>query len=230
MKTLLTLSLLMLACSSGWAQPDSTTVSLAQASFSDDNLALISKLNHIQIMDLIFADTSLRGQVLRLHLSEYRAGELVQSDSFGITCGEQTFYMYTNNFEGREGLDTLVYELDYCDQLRFPAKDTMCRIKLGGKWQGDSLRLIIDYPRMKIPTTLSGASNYKLWRIHAGSDMRVPLGEAFPIVAYTPPVSGTQGFGYYCLLGAEQVADWHRVFGIEHFYVFWLTVEARQGR
>lgn len=213
------LFLLILLPAALYAQNDSTTLIIKTV--EDKDLKLSNELNGIQIMKLVCPDTTVLGKRFKLQIHEYKGGEIVDQDSFGLTCEDQRFPVVI-------GQDTMYYTLNLCEKFAY-TEDCIkeeFQIKFGGKLNIDTFDLRIKYPGIYLSKKLKGDDSYLLKSMDCiiNQEFRFPLNEMVPILAYTPPFKTGQ-IDAYCLLDTKEPGDWHIEYKLDHFYIFYLEIE-----
>jgi len=122
--------------------------------------------------------------------------------------------------------DTLIYEIDFTDKTGFGNSTKSVTLTFAGILKKDKFELKIEYPGLGITQELNGKENYSLRAIGSSSDnIKVPINNEFPIMAYTPPFDTGAGLNSYCMLGEESVLDWYEKFKVKHYYVIYLEIK-----
>ncbi len=72
-----------------------------------------------------------------------------------------------------------------------------------------------------------GKSDYSLRLANSCSDnkIKVPINQAYPILAYSPPFDTGSNLQSYCLLGEENIHDWYSKFKVKHYYAIYIEIK-----
>ncbi|MDU1891903.1 MAG: hypothetical protein E6767_14545 [Dysgonomonas sp.] len=200
------------------AQSDSTTISFF---YLERDQALLNKLNDIQYIGISCKDKDMKGKRFILSIDEYKEGIKTSIDTTNMKCKDDTIQI-------NAGDKIINYIINFCDKMSFSQDSEEFKIRLAGKLQEDSLKLIIDYEAISMTNKLYGKDSYSLRDISCSpdSEIRVPLYQKYPLLAYTPPFeTGSGGLDSYCLLGMEEVDKWFEKFNVKHYYIINLKIE-----
>ena len=200
-----------------FSQTDSTKI--YYKNIEDRNLRTICDLSDIQIEKIFCNDTLLRGKVFNVIIKEFKKGKVNSTKNLNISAEKQQIPMVVNG-------DTLIYEIDYTDKTGFGNSTESLTLTFAGILKKDKFKLKIEYPGVGITQELNGKENYSLRAINSSSDnIKVPVNNEFPILAYTPPFDTGFGLNSYCMLGEESVLDWYEKFKVKHYYVIYLEIK-----
>ena len=200
-----------------FSQTDSTKI--YYKNIEDRNLRTICDLSDIQIKKIFCNDTLLRGKVFNVIIKEFKKGKVNSTKNLNISAEKQQIPMVVNG-------DTLIYEIDYTDKTGFGNSTESLTLTFAGILKKDKFKLKIEYPGVGITQELNGKENYSLRAINSSSDnIKVPVNNEFPILAYTPPFDTGSGLNSYCMLGEESVLDWYEKFKVKHYYVIYLEIK-----
>jgi hypothetical protein len=200
-----------------FSQTDSTKI--YYKNIEDRNLRTICDLSDIQIEKIFCNDTLLRGKVFNVIIKEFKKGKVNSTKNLNISAEKQQIPMVVNG-------DTLIYEIDYTDKTGFGNSTESLTLTFAGILKKDKFKLKIEYPGVGITQELNGKENYSLRAINSSSDnIKVPVNNEFPILAYTPPFDTGSGLNSYCMLGEESVLDWYEKFKVKHYYVIYLEIK-----
>jgi hypothetical protein len=200
-----------------FAQNDSTTIKFEYIENSD--LILMNKLNGIQMITMSCNDTLNINKRFHISIAEFENGEIKDIDSLTLPCEILKIPVVV-------GGDTTIYEMDKCSHVEYTESEKPFKIKFAGKYQNDSLKLIINYPSIILTTKLKGAENYSLREIvTAGDDYaKIVIGKRTPLLAYTAPFDTGSSFRWYCILDSAKPETWFEKFGVKHFYIIYLEI------
>ncbi|HSH52653.1 MAG TPA: hypothetical protein VK982_13090 [Bacteroidales bacterium] len=200
-----------------FSQTDSTKI--YYKNIEDRNLRTICDLSDIQIEKIFCNDTLLRGKVFNVIIKELKKGKVNSTKNLNISAEKQQIPMVVNG-------DTLIYEIDYTDKTGFGNSTESLTLTFAGILKKDKFKLKIEYPGLGITQELNGKENYSLRAINSSSDnIKVPVNNEFPILAYTPPFDTGTGLNSYCMLEEESVLDWYEKFKVKHYYVIYLEIK-----
>ena len=199
------------------AQSDSTLIHFKYV--SDPDLKISNELNGIQSISIVCNDTLLHGKKFILTMQEYKTGKMVGGNNFGIRNEDQEVRVFN-------GKDSITISLNTASKVEFSKKDSVMLISVAGKIETNKFKLLVNYPHINFKTDLSGDELYSLREIHCTSDdqLKLPLHQKVPVLAYTPPFNTGNGGNSYCILGMEECDKWYEKFKVEHYYIFLLEV------
>lgn len=182
---------------------------------------LANQLNNIKIITISCDDTAMRGKTFKLITTEYKNGELVKTDDYGMTCEDKEDEFEMNG-------ESYVHVTNICNSIRFKKEESEYKIRIALKQEQDSSQFIIQYPYLQLGTTYSSNPKFDL-RIalsKTGEKYIVPLGESIPILTYNPPYEIDGGeMLWYCILDTENPGKWYEDYQIDHFYIISLLIE-----
>jgi hypothetical protein len=214
----LILIVLVLLNINAYSQKDSTLIQFNY--LENEDLRLMNELNGIQMFTLSCSDTLMKGKRFILSIREYNLGKLSKIDSLGLICEKKEIPVVV-------GTDTMIYEFNICDQITYKDISKEFKIKFAGKFQNDSLHLIIRYPNLGLNKKLKGGENYLFRETQAqvNGKTKISLNSEIPIFAYTGPFEGGSGFNSYCMLNNEPPEIWYDKFKVMHYYLFYLEIK-----
>lgn len=182
---------------------------------------LANQLNNINMLTIVCEDTTMRGKTFKLITTEYKNGELVKTDNYGMTCEDQVDEFEING-------EKYQHVLNLCNSIRFKEKEDKFEIVLAIKQVGDSSKMIIHYPYLELQPTYSSTPKFDLRVALAktGKKYIVPIGEKIPILTYNPPYEIEGGeMLWSCILDTEDPGKWYKDYQIDHFYIISLLIE-----
>ncbi len=202
----------------GYSQTDSTI--LHYKYIEDKDMINICELSDIQIQKIYCEDTLLNGKVFNFIIKEFKKGKINSTINLNISAKKQRFPFVMNG-------DTMFYEIDFTDNTGFGDSTKSMTITFAGILKNDKFKLTIGFPGMKIIKELKGKSNYSLRLANSCSDnkIKVPINQAYPILAYSPPFDTGSNIQSYCLLGEENIHDWYSKFKVKHYYAIYVEIK-----
>lgn len=219
-QTMKKLFLILLTLIPVWlfAQPDSTVISFSHV--DDPDLQLVCGLEGIQIIKLKSSDKSLEGKVINFRIDECRKGKVVRVRDFDLKNEDQDIQLEVNG-------KPLNYALNDINYAGYNGERDSLQITFSGKQKRGVFKLTIQFPGSFLFHTMKGKSNYRLRRVHpsASKKLTVPIGKAYPVLAYSQPFESGSSFQSYCLLDEENVGNWYRKYKVKHYYVIYLEIK-----
>lgn len=199
------------------AQSDSTTIYFK--SVENEDLQTICELSDIQILKMVSYDTLLRNKVFNLVIREYKKGKLISEDDLKLTGETQTIKAVVNG-------DTVRFLMPMVDKVGFKTMSKSFTLTFAGILKNNVFKLNISYPGLGFTQKFKGTPDYQLRAINncSGDNIRVPVNQVFPVLAYTPPFKTGSRLNSYCILGEEKVSEWYAKFKVEHFYTICLQI------
>ncbi|MCO5250441.1 MAG: hypothetical protein M9949_03355 [Candidatus Kapabacteria bacterium] len=199
------------------AQQDSTKISFRLV--QDKDLLMANELNGIQMLTIICNDTTMKGKRFLLSYDEYKDGKFSYTDDLGLDCVDKKNTFVVGN-------DTMIYNINFCDQVAYSDVSKEYSIRLGGKLENDTFNMRIDYQSLNMMKVLDGDKNYILRELnHKDGGNPIAIGKRTPIFAYSPPYDHGSGWNNYCILNHEPPEIWSEKYNLEHFYVFYLEIK-----
>jgi hypothetical protein len=180
----------------------------------------ICELSDIQIQKIYCEDTLLKGKVFNFIIKEFKKGKINSTINLNITAQKQRFPFVMNG-------DTMFYEIDFTDKTGFGDATKSVSITFAGVLKQDKFKLKIGYPGLNTATELKGKSNYSLRLANSCSDnkIKVPINNAYPVLAYSPPFDTGSNVQSYCMLGEENISDWYSKFKVKHYYAIYVEIK-----
>lgn len=199
------------------AQSDSTTIYFK--SVENEDLQTICELSDIQILKMVSYYTLLRNKVFNLVIREYKKGKLISEDDLKLTGETQTIKAVVNG-------DTVRFLMPMVDKVGFKTMSKSFTLTFAGILKNNVFKLNISYPGLGFTQKFKGTPDYQLRAINncSGDNIRVPVNQVFPLLAYTPPFKTGSRLNSYCILGEEKVSEWYAKFKVEHFYAICLQI------
>ncbi|PKL78432.1 MAG: hypothetical protein CVV25_11700 [Ignavibacteriae bacterium HGW-Ignavibacteriae-4] len=198
---------------------DSTEIKFESVENTEQRLA--NQLNNIKIITISCNDTTMRGKTFKLITTEYKNGELVKTDDYGMTCEDKEDKFEMNG-------ESYVHVTNICNSIRFKEEESEYKIRIALKQESDSSKFIIQYSGLgMMPTYFSNKKfDLRIALSKTGEKYIVPVGESIPILTYNPPYEIDGGeMLWYCILDTENPGKWYDDYQIEHFYIISLLVE-----
>lgn len=113
---------------------DSTEIKFEHVENTEQRLA--NDLNNIKMITIVCDDTTMRGKTFKLSTTEYKNGELVKTDDYGMTCEDKEHEFEMNG-------ETYVHVTNFCNSIRFKEEETEYKIRIALKQESDSSQFII---------------------------------------------------------------------------------------
>ncbi len=182
---------------------------------------LANQLNNIKIITISCDDTTMRGKTFKLITTEYKNGELVKTDDYGMTCEDKEHEFEMNG-------ETYVHVMNICNSIRFKEEESEYKISIALKQESDSSQFIIQYSGIGMQPTYFSNKKFDLRVVLEKTNEKyvVPIGESIPILSYNPPYDIKDGeMSWYCILDTENPGKWYDDYQIEHFYIISLLIE-----
>lgn len=197
---------------------ESTEIKFERVTNIEQRLA--NELNNIKIITISCDDTTMRGKTFKLITTEYKNGELVKTDDYGMTCEDKEHEFEMNG-------ETYVHVMNICNSIRFKEEESEYKIRIALKQESDSSQFIIQYSGIGMQPTYFSNKKFDLRVALEKTNEKyiVPIGESIPILTYNPPYDLGEGAGWYCILDTENPGKWYEDYNIDHFYIISLLIE-----
>lgn len=197
------------------------TTEISITNIKDTEQSIINNLNNIKMKIITCSDTNMRGRIFKIITEEYKDGELVKTDNYGMTCEdkEHEFEMNGKNY---------VHTYNVCDRIKFPEDEDEFKIWVALKQEDDESSVIIKYKQLSFNQIMTSNEKYDLRTTLTKLDNKnvFPIGVKTPILSYNPPYDVEDGdMSWYCILDTENPGKWYEDYNIEHFYIIYLLIE-----
>jgi hypothetical protein len=161
----------------------------------------------------------MHGKRFLLSFDEYLNGKKIMEDTSLLICKDDTIKFMRDSVE-------FGYEIfNFCNDMTFLEEDSVYRMRFAGKLTADSFKLAI-YGCVNFTRKLAGKENYSFRPVICTNDLRFPINQLTPLLAYTSPFeTDAKGSGSFCILGTEKVETWFEKFKVKHYYIINLKIE-----
>lgn len=112
--------------------------------------------------------------------------------------------------------------------MKFRKEEKEYKIIFGGKFKNDSIKTIVNYPKLSLTSFLKADNDYvfqNLQKTDTNYNFRIEIGKDYPIIALTPPFKSKGAYASYCLLNGQEPMNFYNEFDIERYYIYYLKIE-----
>ena len=179
---------------------------------------IVNQLNDIQMVTAVVKSRKAKGKMFIIDIVEYEKGKIVSTKTTGANCDVTSTAVRLANG------DTAYYMHEPCRGITFKKTQLTFPITFGGKRSDSTFNLLVNYPYQTNTFRLKGKPNDLLQPAFDSESIRIELGTQTPFLLYFGGYKSENGV-YYCLAKTAKAEELYQSFGVEHYYVIYLTIK-----